>query len=348
MMWKFISVRVQVACDWASGPTCNMLMDRSHPTPTSPFPRLELRTWSSLPHQPPFDYTFQSGKRNNTALTDTTAFSTGLEKRDTLKGLRVCVVCAEVRPTLLQNCHIIPPSKAGIVQWELLKHMEYVPASAKDSPVHEPRNGLTLCINHHALFDGFDAFVRYFPPPVNAFVWFEYESYIIVEGKLRTVPPTKFHGRCLRLDANHPRAPIYSLFLLQEMRARGAHALVLNPVETGVNIAEPLEPYTPTWLSPADGGDNNEDGMGGGNNNEANEESADTERTMDHGGGEEQEGWMTGETVLAAAYRSESWRECTKESLSFTGTAEENIALYRDKMPSTSPESLLHPVSLGS
>ncbi|KAJ7054356.1 hypothetical protein C8F01DRAFT_1374376 [Mycena amicta] len=306
-----------------------------------------LPIWTlNLPRTPPFPYVFKSGKQS--VISTDTAFSTGLENRDLLRGQRACVVCGNCDQVVLDNCHIIPPSLAGQNLWGILRHLNYVPPGAKDSPVNEPRNGLTMCSSHHRKFDGFSAIVRYLPPPVHAYVWMEFEQYFLEQGTLKTRSPSQYHGRRLRLDPDHVRAPIYSLFLLQEMKARAFHPFLRNPVETGVNITNPQEAYIPDWAATlaADDQGNNEDGeggMGGGNHLGDGDGEGDggnnCGRNDKDSGGEERGGWMTNgmqladvEAVLRAAQNSESWRECTRESISFTGTADKNAALYQKEM----------------
>lgn len=41
--------------------------------------------------------------------------------------------------------------------------MGWIPGGAKEHGEHEPRNGLTMCKNHHDGFDRYYFFMRYFP-----------------------------------------------------------------------------------------------------------------------------------------------------------------------------------------
>ncbi|KAJ7141801.1 hypothetical protein C8R43DRAFT_1131413 [Mycena crocata] len=227
-------------------------MSTSPSTNLSMPPPVRLQTWVRLPRDPPFEYLYTTGKPSESG-SDSTAFRTGINNRDSVEGNRACVVCGNNDPAQLEDCHIINQSEAGKTEpkkWKFLQYIKYVPVGAKNSPVHEPRNGITMCKNHHGQYDGFNAFIRYFPRPVHAYVWFEFERYSISDmGELMTTPTTEFHGRRLRLDASHDRAPIYSLLLLQEVKARAFHALMYRQVEDGVDLANPREAYTPTWLS---------------------------------------------------------------------------------------------------
>ncbi|KAJ7081108.1 hypothetical protein C8R43DRAFT_822038, partial [Mycena crocata] len=158
---------------------------------------------------PPFEYLYTTGKPSESG-SDSTAFRTGINNRDSVEGNRACVVCGNNDPAQLEDCHIINQSEAGKTEWKFLQYIKYVPVGAKNSPVHEPRNGITMCKNHHGQYDGFNAFIRYFPRV----------SQQPCPMCSNDPPTTEFHGRRLRLDASHDRAPIYSLLLLQEVKAR--------------------------------------------------------------------------------------------------------------------------------
>ena len=45
-------------------------------------------------------------------------------------------------------------------QWKLMRERKFIPTPAK-SVQHEPRNGIILCPNHHALFDAYCFYIRW-------------------------------------------------------------------------------------------------------------------------------------------------------------------------------------------
>ncbi|KAJ7177731.1 hypothetical protein C8R46DRAFT_1029334 [Mycena filopes] len=359
----------------------------------SPSPQLE--TWATLPKIPPFPYTFQTPRPSRAGSdADTTAFHTGLAGRDALAGtVRACVLCGEVSP--LEDAHIIPQSEQGKRDWSFYKWLGFIPKPAKNSPVHEPRNGITFCKNHHRKYDNHDAF------PVHKYVWFEFETFVETVYGWRTIPVSQFHGRCLRLDPDHPWAPIYSLLLIQEIKARANHPLLITPVEAGVNLEHPEEAYIPQWALPLpkvptlqtwpaggplwnedtdmdDGGNGasgtgnweHDSGHGGGEDNHT--EHHTEHRGRDGDGDHNEHGTKPGGTmtqddgrdsqdniltpaglrlgdvrdVIQASYDSESWQECAREGMpSFTGTAQENTALYLKKMEMARAPTITWPSS---
>jgi hypothetical protein len=57
----------------------------------------------------------------------------------------------------------LSPPNANVGQWMDLKNRGWIPGQAKDTPRHEPRDGITMCKMHHALFDEYSFFIRFFP-----------------------------------------------------------------------------------------------------------------------------------------------------------------------------------------
>jgi hypothetical protein len=95
--------------------------------------------------------------------------------------------------------------------------------------VHEPRNGINLCVSHLSDFNGYRFFIRWVPSVslnrkmmavssyhqqdrVFVFVNFSRDEYL-----------EQFHGKSVVLDADHHHSPFPAPFLIQEMRTRGFH-----------------------------------------------------------------------------------------------------------------------------
>jgi hypothetical protein len=102
---------------------------------------------------------------------------------------------------------------------------------AKNQPDHEPRNGLSMCANHHLLFDQYYFFISFYPDvsliclcfgpsidrkQIRRFVFVNYSG----ESALQ-----QFHGKAIALDITDRYAIFPSLFIIHEMRVRGHHPL---------------------------------------------------------------------------------------------------------------------------
>ncbi|KAJ7499683.1 hypothetical protein FB451DRAFT_42867 [Mycena latifolia] len=257
-----------------------------------------------------------------------TAFDMGLEARDRIAENPVCVVCG--RMTDLQHAHIIPPSQEGQRKWQVLRARNYVPPEAQGSAVTEPRNGLLFCLRHHSDFVNFRAFIRYFLV-TKAYVWLEFVQFFIRiddniipnAENIIPLPGSEFHWKKLYLDADHPRAPIYSLFLIHESIARGHHPFPATPVEDGLDLANPSYPdWVATLLSLAAGqGPASPSGMtgvtetgGGGFGHVASMRAADVAE------------------ILKATHSTNTWGTCVGEGMRFDGSAQENIEKYSKRI----------------
>ncbi|KAM6497253.1 hypothetical protein JOM56_007726 [Amanita muscaria] len=136
---------------------------------------------------------------------NTTDFDTAVDARD----LRCCVVCGKEaaggpRPGV-QRANIIGKTEDPL--WDFLKNTGFVPSIAK-SVVHEPRNGINLCVSHHSDFDGYRCFIQRVPSDrVFVFVNISQNQYL-----------EQFHGKTVALDPNHNHSPFPAPFLIQEMR----------------------------------------------------------------------------------------------------------------------------------
>ncbi|KAF8346113.1 hypothetical protein F5887DRAFT_123490 [Amanita rubescens] len=172
-----------------------------------------------LPNQPPpgFLPEERSISDNESSGTSTAAFHRGLNLRDQKR----CLVCGY---RTVKHCHIIP--KSEYTMWEDLRRRNYISATAK--PVeHEPRNGLSLCPNHHGLFDAHRFFIRYVPEQ-RKFVFVNYS-----QGEDDAI----FHGKAIKLDVDHRYSPFPSILLIHEWRVRGFYPFATDPL----NISSMIE-----------------------------------------------------------------------------------------------------------
>ncbi|KAJ7623554.1 hypothetical protein FB45DRAFT_925973 [Roridomyces roridus] len=266
-------------------------------------------------------YPYHPWRSGRGAQSESTAFSTGLDTRDRIPRIGpVCVLCGE---RLTRHTHIIPKSNKRL--WHELCARGYVPPEARPFE-REPRNGLTLCPNHHKQFEAHEAFVRYMPE-MNAYIWFEF-PWILIEDDESSMTSIRgdFHGTKLYLDPSHARAPIYSLFLIHEEAARAHHPFErtigqdvdLHEVQYSEGIQSAISrstmPSTSNSALVVSSSSPNPSGAGvPGMLVLSSLEDARND-------------------ILACAQNSESWRQLTRESLSFDGTAEENIEKYRESV----------------
>ncbi|EJD54075.1 hypothetical protein AURDEDRAFT_53357 [Auricularia subglabra TFB-10046 SS5] len=158
-----------------------------------------------LPVQgPPAGFDYDRGlPAQSTQPSDTTAFDTGLNERDSFRGQQRCVVCGS--GISLDHCHIIPQ------QWRTLKERAYVPKNSKRKAQHEPRDGAIMCKNHHSQFDEYLYFIRFHK---------ETQKYYLINFSGRE-ELAMHHGKAVALDFAHQRAPYPAVFLIHEIRTRG-------------------------------------------------------------------------------------------------------------------------------
>ncbi|KAJ7662065.1 hypothetical protein DFH06DRAFT_1191355 [Mycena polygramma] len=152
------------------------------------------------------------------------AFEKELRDRDQICGVEICVLCGWMHD--LEPCYIVSNGE-GKTEWREFQVRKYAPPG-QSTPKTEPRNAILMCPTHRAMFEGFQAFVRY-SPQTKAYIWFEFPSYQgkVVIGAQRHIlaksSKTFYHGKKLHLDPNHALAPFHSLFLIHEWEARGEH-----------------------------------------------------------------------------------------------------------------------------
>jgi len=265
------------------------------------------------PVNPPHGYGWE--EREESTLSTTTAFSTGLDRRDVFLGVRRCVICGI--DVALQRCHIIMESQPEV--WTNLLRRKWIPRRAKSHRL-EPRNGLTLCGTHHLSFDGYDFFIRFFPD-IRKFVFINYSD----QSAFR-----QFHGKAIALDINDRHVPFPSLFIIHEMRVRGFHPF------------QPLIPAIPSVIRWQDwvlssgvlDTDSNSFIRKDPSDNDDNEPIPQDQPMTPIVGGTSSGGRTLAlnadviAEILAATYASPSWRACEMEGTSWDGTAEENIQKY--------------------
>ncbi|KAG2039680.1 hypothetical protein BDR03DRAFT_950837 [Suillus americanus] len=255
-------------------------------------------------------------------ISTTTAFNTGIGRRDTFLGERRCVVCGHSSDAVLQHCHISRDSEPQ--PWSSLKARNWIPSQLKSLPRHEPRNGLLMCANHHLIFDGYDFFIRFFPD-IRKFVFVNFSGKPSLQ---------QFHGKAIALDIRDHHAPFPSLFIIHEMRVRGFHPF--QPVTPAIPDDIPWQ----DWISSHGvfndvSGTFNRDGPLDNGNNLSVQPQLQFQPTTSIGDASSGPGRRTLalnaeviSDILAATHAMPSWRACQMEGTSWSGTAEENTQKY--------------------
>ncbi|KAF8960878.1 hypothetical protein BDZ97DRAFT_1831237 [Flammula alnicola] len=284
---------------------------------------LERNEWcgdlfTPLPQNgPPSGFGFS--ERPLSELSASTAFNTGINRRDTRGGYRRCVVCGI--KVALDYAHIIPQAEREVLTWATLKAKHYIPQAAK-SAQHEPRNGLSLCKTHHYLFDEFYFFIRYNP---------DTQQFVLINHSCEE-SLSLFHGKVILMDIKDPHCPFPALFLIHEQRVRGFWPFSEQPTIPG-----PILPQD--WISRnahSSGGDAVSD-AGPSNAAVAISSSGQVVPYL----GQPISGQMaltlddsTISKILFATQHMESWKACVQEGTSWEGTADENITKYKEVMSS--------------
>ncbi|KAF8800391.1 hypothetical protein BYT27DRAFT_7175388 [Phlegmacium glaucopus] len=248
-----------------------------------------------------------------------TAFKTGVKQRDTFNGQRCCVVCG-VRPTSI--CYIIPQHEDET--WAGLKKKGYVPRAAK-SVEHEPRNGLSMCALHRSYFDRF-FYIRYIPNT---------RQFLFV-NQSGTEELVQYHGKAILLDMNHSHAPFPAAFLIHEQRIRSFWPFA-RPSIIPASAPFPEQDWIVSYAQDiSSGGEIAPSDAGPSSATLKNESSGQTASDM---GGQPPLNMidlMLGEDtvskILSATRNSASWKACVQEGTSWEGTAEENIAKYKENI----------------
>ncbi|KAF8585920.1 hypothetical protein K439DRAFT_1646404 [Ramaria rubella] len=272
------------------------------------------------PNAPPAGYAWE--EHDVSLLSTTTAFNTGVNRRDIFLGRNRCVICGVFTRYLLEHCHIIRDSEPEI--WEDLKDRNWIPSQAKDFPRHEPRDGLLMCRNHHSLFDEYAFFIR-FLPDIRKFILINYSC----DPALQV-----FHGKAIALDIRDRYAPFPSLFIIHEMRVRGFHPF--EPVAPALRNDYPWQDWivSEQVYDNASGSFKRYRQSHHGNNGSSAQLQLLSQLEMDGAGGESSGGRtaVLNENViadiLAFTRAMPSWKACQIEGTSWAGTAEENIATY--------------------
>ncbi|KAF8551908.1 hypothetical protein OG21DRAFT_1512134 [Imleria badia] len=151
-------------------------------------------------------------------MAPTTAFTSGIDKRDMFLGKPRCIICGNNYPLGLQHCHISRESEPDT--WADLKRRGWIPTFAKDAE-KEPRNGVLMCANHHLMFDTYGYFIRFLP----------HCGKFIFVNQSNSPYDQQFHGKAIGLDICHRLCPFPSLFIIHEMRVRGFYPFQLESTD---------------------------------------------------------------------------------------------------------------------
>lgn len=161
------------------------------------------------PSGPPPGYGCE--ERDMSTSSSTVACITGIAARDKFFGRRRCIICGNSITGMLGHRQIIMDSDEEL--WWKLRNLHWIPDQAKDTPRHEPRNGLLMCVAHHRAFDRYYFFIRFFPD-IRKFVFINFSGVDVLQ---------QFHGKAIALDVRDNHAPFPSTFIIHEMRVRGYH-----------------------------------------------------------------------------------------------------------------------------
>jgi len=137
---------------------------------------------------------------------------------------------------------------AKVRQWEDIKERGWIPSQTKDSPSHEPCNGLLMCSIHHYYFDRYQFFVRFVPRVRLIPFCFRVEcstkkqtgKFVFVNYSNRH-QLQQFHGKAIALDIHDRHVPFPSLFIIHEMRVREFHPF--QPITPDIPIETPWQDW---------------------------------------------------------------------------------------------------------
>ncbi|KAH9033282.1 hypothetical protein EDB85DRAFT_1864602 [Lactarius pseudohatsudake] len=162
------------------------------------------------------------------------AFDTGLDQRDVFAGAQTCVICGNF--SSIHHCHHIIP-QAEPSTWDVLRHREWVPPTAKNNPVHKPRNGMIMCLTCHKLFD-------------TAIYDSDNKDKQKRSVQVRSSPNQSIrdrHRKAIAIDVSNHYAPFIPLFLIHECQVCGH-----NPFNNSPSI--PAEIFWQDWVPLHDNG----------------------------------------------------------------------------------------------
>ncbi|TBU41806.1 hypothetical protein BD309DRAFT_992117 [Dichomitus squalens] len=121
-------------------------------------------------------------ERDSSTVFTSIAFDAGLNERDAFLGVCRCVVCGHSR------------------------NLEHKGTNCRC--VHEPRNAVCTCTNHHRAFDSHE---------------------FIFVNRSKSPGFHRYHGKAVALDVDHRRAPFSSTFIIHEVHVRAAWPFEPDP-----------------------------------------------------------------------------------------------------------------------
>ncbi|KAI0260579.1 hypothetical protein BC834DRAFT_1012023 [Gloeopeniophorella convolvens] len=245
---------------------------------------------------PPTGYGWE--QRSVSQSSTTTAFDAGIDRRDRFLGKNRCIICGMSR-RYLQRCHI----------WDDLWACGWIPpGQAKHYAHHEPRNGLLMCVQHHAGFDAYMFFIRFVPAVTVA------------------------------LDSRDRHAPFPALFIIHGMRVRGFYPF--RPIAPAVDDDPPWQDWILSdGVADASGAlirehleDSNPGSVASASAADIQLPQVQPQTDADGGLGDGKMALALNQDViadiLAATRAMPSWKACVMEGTSRSGTAEENRQKY--------------------
>jgi hypothetical protein len=219
-------------------------------------------------------------------------------------------------------------------KWADLIRYKWLPEEARRVVEHEPRNVITLCLNHATSFKYFCFFIRYIPQVIVLDLSCSYslekqvQRYVFINHS-GSKDDIRFHGKAIALDKEDKHAPFPALFIIHEIRVR-AHNPFRPPMRDFIDPETWQKWITTsgvlnTFMTPdrpglfLKKGDSRRD-------RQNTEGSINFPPAIGSTLGIKK---STVDEILAATRSSASWKACEMEGTSWKGTAEENIAKYR-------------------
>lgn len=143
----------------------------------------------------------------------------------------------------------------------------------------------------------------------------------------------EFHGKAILMDADHSHAPFPVTFLIHEQRVRGFWPFA-QPTPIQPSIPFPQQNWIISDAQDVSAG-SEISGTGPSFVPMKKEGSGDLDETICDQPSDTMSFTLDAESIekiLFATRNSESWKACVREGTSWEGTAEENVAKYKDSV----------------
>jgi hypothetical protein len=200
-----------------------------------------------------------------------------------------------------------------------------------------------MCKHHHALFDGYEFFIRFIPEvSLNSYAFCQIihmeqaKKFILINySDQYKVDLAPYHGKAIALDITDIHTPFPSLFIIHEMRVRGYHPFHDTSLGVPDNDTIDWQDWVKTngvWDNTGSHFHRHRPGL----HNSGTPKLPQMPSITTSGGGESSaSGTQPLELnekviadILAATHAMPSWKECEMEGTRWMGTAEENKQKY--------------------